>query len=129
MSAYASIYDVKKRLLDQCCCTGYGGLTPRDVEYVLDTVSTVEYVVSKDAYDQAKWENEVMQNQLAEINKTLGQKMDDVVTVVRCKDCLFWNRERISCEGLARCVTGEGGVRYRHKNDFCSRGRKMDGET
>lgn len=51
----------------------------------------------------------------------------DVVEVVRCKDCQYWNRDRVSCEGLARCLTGETGVRFRNANDFCSRGEKKDG--
>lgn len=51
----------------------------------------------------------------------------DVAPVVRCKDCKYWNRERISCEGLARCNTGEGGIRFRQRNDFCSIGARMDG--
>ena len=54
---------------------------------------------------------------------------EDVQPVVRCKDCQFWNREHISCEGLARCITGESGVRYRGKNDFCSKVVRMDGGT
>ena len=51
----------------------------------------------------------------------------DVVEVVRCKDCTMWDRDHISCEGRARCLTGEGGIRYRGSNDFCSIGAKMDG--
>ena len=50
----------------------------------------------------------------------------DVRPVVTCGECEFWNRERISCEGLARCNTGEGGIRYRNRNDFCSRGKKRE---
>lgn len=50
----------------------------------------------------------------------------DVRTVVLCKDCKYWNRERISCEGLARCNTGESGIRYRSQYDFCSRGEKRE---
>lgn len=50
----------------------------------------------------------------------------DVRPVVRCGECEFWNRERISCEGLARCNTGEGGIRYRNRDDFCSRGKKRE---
>ena len=46
----------------------------------------------------------------------------DVVEVVRCKDCKFWNRGKISCEGLARCITGETGIRFRNGYDYCSRG-------
>lgn len=50
----------------------------------------------------------------------------DVQEVTFCANCKFWNREHISCEGLARCNTGESGIRYRSRNDFCSRGAKMD---
>lgn len=50
----------------------------------------------------------------------------DVQPVVMCKDCKYWGRERISCEGLARCNTGESGIRYRNQYDFCSRGEKME---
>ena len=46
--------------------------------------------------------------------------------VVTCADCKFWDRERISCEGLARCNTGESGIRYRSHYDFCSRGEKRE---
>ena len=52
----------------------------------------------------------------------------DAVPVVRCKDCKNWNLEHISCEGYARCLTGESGVRYRKKNDFCSHGKRKGGE-
>lgn len=51
----------------------------------------------------------------------------DVVEVVRCGECMFWDAPP-SCEGLARCQTGESGVRFRKAYDFCSRGRKkIDG--
>ena len=52
----------------------------------------------------------------------------DVMPVVRCRDCRYWNSARISCEGLARCLTGESGVRFRNANDFCSRGTRKEGE-
>lgn len=52
----------------------------------------------------------------------------DAVEVVRCKDCRAWDRGRISCEGLARCNSGEGGIRYRSGSDYCSKGvRVSDG--
>ena len=51
----------------------------------------------------------------------------DVVPVVRCKNCKFWLRDRISVEGLARCQTGETGIRYRKATDFCSRGEVDNG--
>jgi len=50
----------------------------------------------------------------------------DAVPVVRCRECIFWNKERVSCEGLARCLTGESGIRYRTKDDYCSRGQRKE---
>ena len=50
-------------------------------------------------------------------------KRVDAVPVVRCDKCNFWDRDHISCEGLAKCLTGESGIRYRSRNDFCSSGR------
>ena len=44
----------------------------------------------------------------------------NVVEVIRCEQCKFWNRKHISCEGYAKCNTGESGVRLRRKNDYCS---------
>lgn len=52
----------------------------------------------------------------------------DAVPVVRCGECNFWDRDHISCETLAKCLTGESGVRYRKRNDYCSRGER-DGST
>ena len=45
----------------------------------------------------------------------------DAVVVTRCGNCQMWQRDRISCEGLARCITGEGGFVYRSRYDFCSK--------
>ena len=54
------------------------------------------------------------------------QETADVREVVFSGECEFSNRERSSCEGLARCNTGEGGIRYRNRDDFCSRGKKRE---
>ena len=71
----------------------------------------------------------------AKHNERLAEEVDavvddipaaDVRPVVTCGECEFWNRERISCEGLARCNTGESGIRYRNRDDFCSRGKKRE---
>lgn len=42
------------------------------------------------------------------------------VEVIRCEQCTFWDRKHISCEGYAKCITGENGIRLRRKNDYCS---------
>lgn len=44
----------------------------------------------------------------------------NVVEVIRCEQCKFWDRKHISCEGYAKCNTGESGIRLRRKNDYCS---------
>lgn len=46
--------------------------------------------------------------------------------VIHCKDCAFWERKRVSCEGLARCRTGESGYRCRFGHDFCSRAQRRE---
>lgn len=46
--------------------------------------------------------------------------------VIHCKDCAFWESKRVSCEGLARCRTGESGYRYRFGHDFCSRAQRRE---
>ena len=48
--------------------------------------------------------------------------------IVYCKDCAMWERDHISCEGFARCCTGEGGYVLRKSYDFCSKGiwREID---
>ncbi|MBQ0089619.1 MAG: hypothetical protein KBT27_09840 [Prevotellaceae bacterium] len=51
----------------------------------------------------------------------------DSVPVVRCENCQFWDNEHISSEGLAKCITGESGIRYRRSYDFCSRGATQGG--
>lgn len=53
----------------------------------------------------------------------------DAVEVVRCENCQFWDNEHISSEGLAKCVTGESGIRYRRSYDFCSRGVHKEAES
>ena len=44
-------------------------------------------VVSRTAYDQTAWERDTALQQLKSIGKGLGERMDDVAPVVRCKDC------------------------------------------
>lgn len=57
----------------------------------------------------------------------LIKPLEDVVPVIRCENCTFWDRDHISRKGFAKCRTGEGGIRYRNRSDFCSKGARMDG--
>lgn len=81
--------------------------------------------------------DEVMQavNELMIVDKTvmsfvlMNAPPVDAVPVVRCESCIFWDKAHVSCEGLAKCLTGEGGIRYRNRSDFCSRGEREDGDN
>ena len=53
-------------------------------------------------------------------------KTVDAVEIIRCENCQFWDNEHISSEGLAKCVTGESGIRYRRSYDFCSYGKHKE---
>ena len=78
--------------------------------------------------DQILWERNIAMSQLEEHDIPFGGIAPNVLEVVRCNDCEYWDRNNISCEGLAKCVTGESGIRYRNKNDFCSRGKQHEHE-
>ena len=57
----------------------------RDAD-ILSELPTIDSVI-----DQIRWERDTAIEQLAEIGKGLGERMDDVVKVVRCKDCKYYN--------------------------------------
>lgn len=46
-------------------------------------------VVSREAYEQVRWERDVAIEQLSQIGKSFGEKMDDIVPVVRCQNCKY----------------------------------------
>ena len=73
------------------------------------------------AYEQTRWERDTAIEQLAEIGKSLCEKMDDVAKVVRCKDCKSRDKESGFCYGRgcpAQLVPDDG---------FCDKGARMDG--
>lgn len=52
----------------------------------IDRTPTIN-AVPVGAYEQTRWERDMAISQLEEIGKSLFEKMDNVATVVRCKDC------------------------------------------
>ena len=84
-----------------------------------------EDAVSSETYQQTIWERDVALAQLNEIGKGFGEVMDDVATVVRCRDCVHcaddWNgnQPQFTCE-LGRC--GEAV----YPNDYCSWGERKE---
>lgn len=58
-----------------------------DAKQIADA-PTIDAVPRK-AFDGILWENDMMRKQLADIGKSFGEKMDDMVKVVWCKDCKY----------------------------------------
>lgn len=82
-------------------------------QFEVDNAPTIE-AVSVGTLEQFIWERDLAIEQLNEIGKDLGSKMDDVITVVRCKDCIL-DRE-------AECP-----MRYATEaDDYCSYGERME---
>lgn len=46
--------------------------------------------VERGVFEQVAWERDMAIAQLKDIGKGLGEKMDDVVKVVRCRECFNW---------------------------------------
>ena len=105
----SDVYDgaVKGRLV--------GNHSFKSVTAYIDSIPAAE-VVSKELFNQTVWERNVAITQLTEIGKGLGAKMDDVATVVRCKDCYL--NECCSIQGAAIWVQGND------PNFYCGRGQK-----
>lgn len=52
----------------------------------LNAVPAVD-AVERAVYEQVVWERDLAVKQLADIGKSLGEKMDDVAKLVRCREC------------------------------------------
>lgn len=85
---------------------------------VADSFPTID-AVPVGAYEQTRWERDTAIEQLAEIGKSLCEKMDNVATVVRCKDCISFDKEGI-------CQLHEIN---RSVDDYCSDGKVEDERT
>lgn len=81
--------------------------------------------VLRKASDGILWENEVMREQLTDIGKSFGEKMDDVVKVVRCKDCKHSRADDVF--GGRWCQFPESIKRVREEF-FCANGERKDDE-
>ena len=69
----------------------------------LDALELLKVSVSQNVVDQFRWERDTAIKQLSEIGKGLGEKMDDIAKIVRCKDCEYsytegFVHERLKCE-------------------------------
>lgn len=67
--------------------------------------------------DQIRYERDKALYQLNEVGLTLGQRTDDIVRVVRCKNCAHWKRMTENGEVIFGC---ENKHRGNGVNFFCA---------
>ena len=82
-------------------------------------------VVPVSSYKQVMWERDTAVEQLKQIGKGLGEVMDDVAPVVRCRDCehYYFADNRIPQEQRYVCeINGE----IWKPDDFCSFGKRRE---
>lgn len=68
-----------------------------DIHFINGIETVMEYVedipavdaVERGIFEQVAWERDIAIEQLADIGKSFGEKMDDVAKVVRCRECVF----------------------------------------
>lgn len=85
------------------------------IEQSIPAVDAVE----RGVFEQVTWERDIAVKQLADIGKSLGEKMDDVTKVVRCPKC------RHSDFGGTYCKLDKDEV---HPSYFCGRGQRREEE-
>ena len=93
-------------------------VTWNDAIYYIKTAPVIDAGPRK-AFDEILWENDVMRKQLADIGKSFGEKMDDVVKVVRCKGCRWGGHTICEASGMNTCGFGD---------EYCSYGEREDDE-
>ena len=82
-------------------------------------------VVPVGVLEQVRWERDVAMKQLEEHGIPFGGKAPDVVKVVRCKDCKYWEQ----CKDYEPYCNHWGNMMADTKADyFCSYGERREGE-
>lgn len=80
-------------------------------------------VVSREAFEQVKWERDAAMKQLEEHGIPFGGKAD-VVEVVRCKDCKSWGG--VTFGYICREWSGMTFRNYTKPDHYCSRGERKE---
>lgn len=86
-------------------------------------------VVSKGVYEQVQWERDMAMQQLEEHGIPFCGVADDVVKVVRCKDCIHSVQllDRLMCNRNAhKSENGWFGLRATAEEHFCSYGERKE---
>ena len=79
--------------------------------------------VSRGVHDQVRWERDIAMEQLKEHGIPFGGIAPDVVKVVRCKDCIYYE---IGKDYEPYCNHVTHGIPYPKADDFCSYGERKD---
>ena len=111
-----------KRCLRQNSCTKSDDEYCEKMEEMIGSVPTVEaFPVS--VLEQIKWERDSLAEQIREIGGKPFAKWDaDIVKVVRCKDCKYWDVRTTNKKGFVVCNATHMDCT---ENDFCSFGEKV----
>ena len=89
----------------------------RAAQRIIAQLPTID-AVPVGAYEQTRWERDTAIEQLEKIGKSLCEKMDNVATVVRCKDCKHRDAENGFCKGRG------WPMQLVPDNGFCDKGEK-----
>lgn len=82
-------------------------------------------VVSRVAFEQIMWERDQALHQLEEHGLTLGCKAD-VVEVVRCRDCTYFDKAIVTKKGFVICPASGMEIT---DDDFCSYGERRESDA
>ena len=83
-----------------------------------DALDLLKNSVPQGVVDQIKWERDMLIQQLSEVGKGLGAKMDDVAHIVRCRDCIHYHKG-FNCDLLQKPF-------LKDTNWFCADGEKRE---
>lgn len=94
-----------------------------DLSGIIRNISAIKPadVVPVFAYKQVMWERDTAVEQLKQIGKGLGEVMDDVAHVVRCKDCRKCSYDPLFNYYWCNLTLGTRRVK---PDDFCSYGER-----
>ena len=79
----------------------------------------MSYLELAQAYAKACRERDMAMSQLADIGAGYGERMDNFVRVVRCKNCRYFAEARANSKGFLICPASGMDIT---ENDFCSYG-------
>ena len=76
--------------------------------------------------DVYKWERDIALSQLEEYGICFGEKKRDMVEVVRCKDCRWYQKGKNEVDSWQWCMVKHCDVR---DDDYCSYGCQEGGDS